>query len=187
MSRGVIIENYINHKFNRLTVIDQYQKFNCGTKRQFVMCRCKCGTVKEIRFENVYSGKTKSCGCILKEISHQTHSLPKGEASFNAIYRNYKNNARKDNKDFQLTESQFRILTQQNCNYCGVKPQQVRKQHNHCNGLYLYNGIDRIDSNLGYSIDNVTTCCTICNHAKMDLTPNEFEEWLNRITKFRSQ
>ena len=38
----------------------------------------------------------------------------------------------------------------------------------------FYNGIDRVDNNRGYEIENVVPCCTSCNSAKMDLSKEDF-------------
>ena len=43
------------------------------------------------------------------------------------------------------------------------------------------NGIDRIDSNKGYSFDNVVACCKYCNGAKNTMTQEEFKEWIKRV------
>jgi hypothetical protein len=37
-----------------------------------------------------------------------------------------------------------------------------------------YNGIDRIDSNLGYEINNCIPCCGTCNYMKNTMTPKDF-------------
>lgn len=37
-----------------------------------------------------------------------------------------------------------------------------------------HNGIDRIDSNIGYITSNCVTCCGGCNIAKGKKTPDEF-------------
>ena len=36
------------------------------------------------------------------------------------------------------------------------------------------NGIDRINSDKGYTIDNCVPCCAQCNHMKLDYTTEEF-------------
>lgn len=51
-------------RFGRLTVIERAP--NKG-KRTVWLCRCDCGNEKEIRQEDLHSGKTVSCGCYLHE------------------------------------------------------------------------------------------------------------------------
>ena len=49
------------------------------------------------------------------------------------------------------------------------------------NGIYIYNGIDRIDNNKGYTIDNIVPCCHICNQAKSSFTLQEFQDWIEKV------
>lgn len=34
--------------------------------RKMVLCRCDCGTIKEVRYDGIKCGSTKSCGCLRK-------------------------------------------------------------------------------------------------------------------------
>lgn len=42
-------------------------------------------------------------------------------------------------------------------------------------------GVDRINSSIGYRIDNIATCCKRCNHAKNDQTVEEFKAHIERM------
>jgi hypothetical protein len=42
-------------------------------------------------------------------------------------------------------------------------------------------GIDRIDSDKGYTIDNIVPCCKVCNKMKMDLSVAEFKKQIKLI------
>lgn len=108
---------------------------------------------------------------------------PAGESSFARLIRQYKANAARRNLDFLLNDSDVRSLTSSNCEYCGAKPDQ-RMQSKDANGAYLYNGIDRLDSTKGYSMDNCVPSCKICNKAKSAMTYQAWREWLNRIVVF---
>ena len=72
-----------------------------------------------------------------------------------ASYIHYKTRASKKNLDFNLSHDEFDILKLHPCYLCG-KPSN--SQH--------LNGIDRIDNNKGYIVDNVQPCCFGCNHIK---------------------
>jgi hypothetical protein len=41
--------------------------------------------------------------------------------------------------------------------------------------------MDRVDNSLGYVIDNVVSCCEMCNLAKKDFSREEFESWVRRV------
>lgn len=53
-------KNLIGEKYNYLTVIGEGRYIS---KRQYWICQCECGTIKEIRSDQLKSGGTKSCGC----------------------------------------------------------------------------------------------------------------------------
>lgn len=66
MKRIENIENYINKKYNRLTIksVSGEVKGRCST---WLNCQCECGNMKVIRFDYVINGRTKSCGCYRKD------------------------------------------------------------------------------------------------------------------------
>lgn len=80
----------------------------------------------------------------------------------------YKSGAKKRGIEFKLTDEQFQSFWQQPCNYCGTKVETI--------------GLDRIDSNECYSIENVVSCCAICNTMKLALPRDIFIEHCQKIT-----
>lgn len=60
-------------------------------------------------------------------------------------------------------------LVQQACIYCGDS------------GGVL--GIDRLDNERGYTVDNVAACCTACNRAKLTMTMMQYVELCERVAK----
>ena len=54
----------IGEKFNRWTIIDTAPSRN---NSKYWLCRCDCGTVKEVCQSSLKRGTSKSCGCINKE------------------------------------------------------------------------------------------------------------------------
>jgi len=55
----------------------------------------------------------------------------------------------------------------------------------HNTGEFTYNGIDRIDSDGGYTPDNIVACCKKCNIAKSDMTTDDFLAWIRRISLYQ--
>lgn len=94
-------------------------------------------------------------------------------------YRRYINAAKSRRfKEFHIEFLDFVKLVNNNCHYCNIESKLT------INGL---NGLDRIDSNLGYYIDNVVSCCYTCNIMKTDLTQEEFFNHIKRIIKNREK
>lgn len=107
-----------------------------------------------------------------------------GESSFNRLVRQYKASARRRGIEFLLSQEAFRALTSANCAYCGVSPQQ-KIQDKTAHGFYTYNGIDRVDSKLGYVESNCVTACGVCNRAKNSMSLEEWEAWMRRLVEHR--
>ena len=103
--------------------------------------------------------------------------MPKGEAAFNIHYGSYVRTAKKKRRAFELTREQFRKLVLQPCYYCNTPPERKIQKRN-CWGEFKANGIDRVNNDKGYTLDNVVSCCPECNYMKMSLS---LEGFLNRI------
>lgn len=170
-------------KFNKWYVIKYNHTNSQGIA--YWLCKCECGTERIISGGNLKGGKSKSCGCLQKQIVFEKNSLPIGESSgLNVLYKNYINSANARHLVFCLSKDDFEKLTKQNCRYCGIEPRQIKKPTNGNVGIYIYNGIDRIDSKKGYTVDNCVPCCGNCNYAKKRMTEEEFKEWVKRIYNY---
>lgn len=132
-----------------LSPIKFVEKKKEGQKRNYYidmwLYSCECGKEKVIRKRSVDEGRVLSCGCLR---SLYQPKLPKGEASFNAVYNHgYRNRAMSKNLEFALSIEKFRELVTSICFYCGSPPSNNKKQPGH-NGQFIYNGIDRLNSKL---------------------------------------
>jgi len=65
--------NLIGQVFERLTVIKEAPESKPG--RVKYICQCKCGNTTTVNSCNLTSGKTKSCGCLHKEITSRAHAV----------------------------------------------------------------------------------------------------------------
>ena len=101
-------------------------------------------------------------------------TLPHGMASLNKRLGKCKRGAKDRGLEFTLTKEQFKAQCEMNCVYCEHEPDNNDLDHSrNLNGAWLHNGLDRIDSNKGYTIDNVQPCCFTCNRLKSDMTEEE--------------
>jgi hypothetical protein len=103
-----------------------------------------------------------------------------GESNFNLVFYHYKRNAKKRKQEFYLHQEIFRTLLLGDCNYCGQSPSTVQKAPG-TRGSFIYNGIDRIDSSLGYIENNCVSCCRTCNFAKGAMELEKFFDWVKRV------
>lgn len=150
--------------------------------------KCACGNKKEILKYYVLNGVSKSCGCQTTDLRYdslkkQGKKLSQGEASFNILLREYKAAAKQRKIDFKLKKEEFKKLTKENCFYCNIEPKQIRK-NNAVTETYVYNGVDRLDSSIGYTKKNCVACCKRCNFAKSNSSLEEFLDWISRFKNF---
>lgn len=61
--------DFINKTFGRWTVIKQVE--NKKSRDIKFLCRCECGTEREVLGKNLKNGRSKSCGCYKKEVDRQ--------------------------------------------------------------------------------------------------------------------
>lgn len=139
---------------------------------------------KDIPGIHLRYGSSRSCGCLKDEKLRERASLPDGQAAKNGLIYRYKNSAVYRNLPWLLSDEAFFSLVLSNCFYCGIEPQKIFAT---VNGGITYNGIDRLDNDLGYEDGNVVACCEICNLAKRDLSYSEFSVWLKRVARFQKE
>jgi hypothetical protein len=179
----------IGQKFNRWTVVSYVglRSFSGSEYSQpFYLCHCACGTEHEVGASALVCGHSKSCGCFSADLTtarNKSLRLPQGEPAFNALFARYKKGAENRGFEFSISEERFRELVKCNCAYCGTAPFNVMKT---TTGSYTYSGLDRKDNTLGYTEINTAPCCKTCNLAKRTMTLSQFNEWLDRILKFRT-
>ncbi len=89
-----------------------------------------------------------------------------------AVYSKYMDNAKRRNLDFVITVDEFQTLTSRPCYYCARHDRNV--------------GLDRIDSSMSYTLDNVVPSCGTCNLMKnklpqcvfLDKAQKVFSTWM---------
>ena len=100
------------------------------------------------------------------------------------MYCFYRSGARQRDIEWNLSEKEFKSLIKQNCYYCNEEPSR-HQSVSYRDDYELVNGIDRIDSNKGYSIDNCVPCCNTCNLMKNTLPKSVFFEKISQIYNHR--
>lgn len=87
--RGHPAADLTGQRFGSLTVIERAENRN---GRPYWLCKCDCGTIKEVRGQHLRYGKIISCGCVGKEharIAKYKHRQTKTRLYF--VYRNILN------------------------------------------------------------------------------------------------
>jgi len=90
---------------------------------------------------------------------------------FKDKYISYYKTAKEKNYPFWFKCSGFEEIIKKKCYYCGSKQK-------------LFNGIDRINSSIGYTRANSVPCCSKCNRAKWTMSLDEFAEHILKLQKW---
>lgn len=162
------------------------QTFYSKNKTRYWICICDCGKQNIVRIANLTSGQVRSCGCLARDIASQNAKvkrLPEGVSARNTVVNGYKKSANKAKREWKLSNEDVNRLFEGNCHYCGALPSNCRKTKS--GDSFCYNGIDRKNNDLGYTLDNVVSCCRDCNMAKSGRSYEDFLNWLIRVARFQ--
>lgn len=171
-----------NIRYGRLIAIKDIGAITNGySKIRLWECICDCGKLVTKRSSQLLQGNCSSCGCLRSEVCRAKVLLPSGISGFNSLIGVYQASAKRKNFEFTLTNEQFREITSSNCYYCGIEPKQISKITKGITS-YIYNGIDRMNNNKGYTIENSVACCKECNFLKSSRNMKEFCDLVNKIS-----
>lgn len=87
------------------------------------------------------------------------------------LYNSYIYSANKRKKEFNISFEFFVSIISKSCIYCG-------KEYS--------NGIDRLDSSIGYIESNCNPCCNICNWMKYNYTEEFFLDHIKKVLNNQS-
>lgn len=164
----------VGHIFGNWSVIGRSENTSKNGSRLWE-CRCLCGSIKYLPTGNLRSGRTKSC----KRCANIKGTIH--ESAIRHCMAGYRSAAHKRGYKWDLTIEQFKEITSSNCFYTGLPPSNIFKTK--AGGVYIFNGIDRIDSTKGYLIDNCVPCNGKVNAMKMAMNYGEFIQICALITK----
>lgn len=178
---GLLLASRVDHVENR-------RNGRKGTRAvHYWFCKCACGGTAVVRDSHLYGKRVysveRSCGCLVKALhkSAAWHIKSRKEGTaFRRCLDQYKANARRRGLSWELTEQEFRELTQSPCHYTGELPSTVTKSK--CEE-YKHNGIDRRDNTQGYTRDNCVPCCAVVNQMKADITLERFVELCKKVSE----
>lgn len=121
-----------------------------------------------------WSAETKKNMSLSKKKMWKERGHDYSISAFNRVFYGYRKKGLKLEKDI------FMEMVTKNCFYCNSSPSSCSFSTTK-EGMFLYNGLDRVNNLHGYEIGNVVTCCIICNQSKLNRTVDEFKEWIKRV------
>jgi hypothetical protein len=178
----------VGDKYGSLTI----NRFELRGKNHVIISVCDCGKEKVFWKKSAIT-RQKSCGCGINDFGVNA----KQRRSWNLRLQGYKNGAKKRGFIWDLSLQQFIEKSSSPCNYCGVSPKiwgcktnakSIQKDSPNTNPndyLISFTGLDRINSKIGYTYENVVSCCVYCNRAKSDLSEIEFINHIKKIYEWQ--
>lgn len=157
------------------------------------ICECiRCGFKKEFPSSGDLR-KYNRCDCFVYEdgLTLKQRQTAKSRWTF----------AKSGEKDrgltWDLSWNEFCEIVTSNCFYCGSEPEEksITSQKNytdkcknskHEDYKLGMNGIDRVDSLMGYYKFNCVPCCILCNQAKNNLEVSDFYNHILKIAKHKN-
>lgn len=168
---------YIDKEFFNLTIKEIYSIKLGKYNRCYAECLCKCGKIKSLRFENVITGKTKSCGCLSKrreKMDGNNNPSFKGVGDIPSSWlNNFKFGAEKRNIGWNLSINEVYELYKKQNGKCALSGEDLffgRIRYR----LETNASIDRVDSNGIYEICNIQLVTKNINIMKQTMTQQEF-------------
>ena len=118
-------------------------------------CKCDCGNIINVRYNNLLNGSTKSCGCLKREktIERSTkHGLSGGQGNYTRLYRIWLNMRRRCNnrrdQDYPYYGGRGIKVCKEWDNYAAFHDWAMK------NGYADHLTLDRINNNGDYCPEN---------------------------------
>lgn len=92
--------------------------------------------------------------------------------SMDSQYGVYKSSAITKQLNFEITLDEYKSIVRLPCHYCGIVQEKG------------FNGMDRMDSTLGYVMGNCVSCCQMCNYMKKCMSPDVFVKMAQHIDSY---
>jgi hypothetical protein len=174
------IQDLIGKRFGKLLVTEKLPPNTVGTTRW--LCKCDCGKHKRWSGPQLLKGIVSSCGCDWKSF------LPNTKASNKAQYykcipltylKQVEHGARVRGIGFSLpVEDAYEVYEKQQgkCVLSGIP-----LTFHHKDSKLKLASLDRIDSSVPYTKENVQWLHKHINHMKADFTQSEFIEYCKLV------
>jgi hypothetical protein len=167
---------YIGASFSRLKILSVSRQA-LPYAALYAEALCACGVVITARLDSIVRGTTQSCGCLqftgFREIR-------------GSLWAGYIDSATRRRLPFQLSVGDAWSLFESQGKVCALSLEPIYFG-SASSGHNTTASLDRIDNNLGYTIDNVQWVSKRINLMRRTLTIPEFRDWCRKVTAWQSR
>jgi hypothetical protein len=155
--------------------IDRIDNNKGYLKENVVTCCETCNIAKGSQHPQEFIDKLYSINRYNKELIKITNDIVyKWKETYmsrtNPKFSIYIKTANTRNLEFKLSENEFNNIIINSCYLCGLETSDINK-----------NGIDRVNNNKGYILENCKACCGHCNLLKRDLSYEKILEISEKV------
>jgi len=157
-------------------------------KGRTCVVQCDCGTVKTMILSNLNLKTTIGCGCV-RDAYNTSKSLSIEHLTVTKARTDCKRHLYEIERKrglqltYELSDEEVLHLATSNCHYCNCPPDKVKKSNNGRKETLSIHGIDRKNSDIGYTSENCVSACWECNNMKGKIEYNAFIEKMKLILK----
>ena len=160
---------------NGSAIVGGPKRLQYDNNKKYVKWLVECPTCGDQtwKFSNTFSKLKFGCkGCYDESMKKYD-----GSSAITKAYISLTSNAKPRNISVEITKEEFAGIASHECFYCGEAPVE-KTGAKEWSGTAKIHGIDRINNDLGYTLDNSVACCGYCNGMKSDKT---LEYFMNKI------
>jgi len=169
----------VGEKYGKLTVIREHFLEKKHHNGPAYLCVCECG--KEVVKLGLYLRNTQTPSCMSRGYCDREYRL------YKYLYSGrVKSPSKRAGYESDISLDDFISLVKMPCHYCGIVG--YKTEHDEISDAFVkYNGLDRVDPNIGYFKSNVVTACFACNEAKSNDPAEIFINQARKIMAFRDK
>jgi len=179
---GRNIKDLTGQRFGRLLVVSK-TKYLPGRGEANWLCQCDCGNTSTVVGKSLRNGYTKSCGCIRFEKCYKGYRSLSGDQWHRII-----KGAKIRNLEFSIEiKDAWKQYEKQNqrCALTGIEIKLVSNYST--NRKDNTASLDRIDNNIGYTIDNIQWVHKIINRMRRHHKVSDFVYWCRKVAEYNAK
>lgn len=211
---NIYLKSYVNKQIRGITILKFLDKKINGEESSLPKfeCSCACGNIFRYEANKLLNKKVQnknvSCGC--SRSKSRVEDRKYDTLTHHRFYKKYKSSAERRGLVFSLSEKQFVSIVEKPCNYClrvtyknaykniddcimfksskkNSPKEKISATHWEDVDKYTVkcSGIDRVNNDIGYTLENSVPCCTRCNVLKYTSNEDDFYSHITRVLEVK--